>query len=310
MKNKILSPMLDIIFKLIFGTENSIEILTDFLLAVLKLPSDEYDEITISNPFLLQEYKGDKLGILDVKLKLKSGKIINIEIQIAPMPFMESRILFYVSKLITEQINESDQYEKIKRVISIIITGHPLIEQSEKYHHQFGLYDIDSKVLLTDVLEIHTLEIPKTRMVNEDTENANLLNWMKFLDAKTEEELEVLAEKSPVMKKATLRLMELSADERAKQLYEARLKEQRDNYAREQGAVAAALKSREVELAKNMIANNEPIEKIAMYTGLSKIEIEIRQNHQYRNTACPYAFHGIKNFILCFQANHRTNQRK
>ena len=138
---KILSPMSDIIFKLLFGAEGSIEILTDFLLAVLNLSPDEYDEITISNPFLLQEYKGDKLGILDVKLKLKSGKIINVELQADSMPFMESRILFYVSKMITEQINESDQYEKIKRVISIIITGHPLIKQSEKYHHRFGLYD-------------------------------------------------------------------------------------------------------------------------------------------------------------------------
>ena len=61
--------MSDIIFKLLMGTESSIEILTDFLTAVLNLSPDEYDEITISNPFLLQEYKGDKLGILDVKQK-------------------------------------------------------------------------------------------------------------------------------------------------------------------------------------------------------------------------------------------------
>jgi len=172
--------MTDVIFKLLMGTENSKEILTDFLLAVLNLLPDEYDEITIQNPFLLQEYKGDKLGILDVKLKLKSGKILNIEIQVDPMPFMESRILFYVSKLITEQIGESDQYEKIKRVISIIITGHPLIKQSEKYHHHFGLFDIESGVLLTDALEIHTLEVPKARIVDEDAESADLLNWMKF----------------------------------------------------------------------------------------------------------------------------------
>ena len=104
------------------------------------------------------------------------------------MPFMESRILFYVSKLITEQVGEGDQYEKIKRVISIIITGHTLIKQNEKYHHHFGLYDIESKVLLTDALEIHTLEIPKARKVIEDTEKAHLLNWMKFFDAKTEED--------------------------------------------------------------------------------------------------------------------------
>ena len=75
-KPRILSPLMDVVFKLLMGTENSKEILTDFLSAVLDLSPDEYDEITIANPFLLQEYKGDKLGILDVKLKLKSGKIL------------------------------------------------------------------------------------------------------------------------------------------------------------------------------------------------------------------------------------------
>jgi len=265
-KVKILSPMTDVIFKLLMGTENSKEILTDFLLAVLNLSPDEYEEITIQNPFLLQEYKGDKLGILDVKLKLKSGKILNIEVQVDPMPFMESRVLFYVSKLITEQIGESDQYEKIKRVISIIITGHSMIKQSEKYHHHFGLYDIESGVLLTDALEIHTLEVPKARKLNEDTERADLLDWMKFFDAKTEEELNMLAQKSPAMKRAALRLLELSADEKARQLYEARLKEQRDSYAREKGAV--------LNVARNALDMGLSVDDIIKLTGLSHEEVE------------------------------------
>jgi len=269
-KVKILSPLTDVIFKLLMGTENSKEILTDFLLAVLDLSPNEYDEITIQNPFLLQEYKGDKLGILDVKLKLKSGKILNIEVQVNPMPFMESRILFYISKLITEQIGESDQYERIKRVISIIITGHQLIKQSEKYHHRFGLYDIESKVLLTDALEIHTLEVPKAGKADEDNERTDLLDWMKFFNIQTEEDLHMLAQKSPAMKRATLRLLELSADEKARQLYDARLKEQRDNYAREQGARQDGVLS----VAKNMLADGEPIEKIIRYTGLTYEEIE------------------------------------
>jgi len=265
--------MTDIIFKLLMGTENSTEILTDFLLAVLSLSPDEYDEITIQNPFLLQEYKGDKLGILDIRLKLKTGKILNIEVQVDPMPFMESRILFYVSKLITEQMGESDQYERIKRVISIIITGHPLIKQSERYHHHFGLYDIDSGILLTDALEIHTLEVPKSRKVNEDVERADLLDWMKFFDIKTEEELNILAQKSPAMKRATLRLLELSADEKARQLYEARLKEQRDSYARESGA----RQDERFTIAKNMLKRGRPIDEIVEDTGLTHEEIEALQ---------------------------------
>ena len=264
---------MDVIFKLLMGAEGSKDLLTDFLLAVLNISPDELEDITIANPFLLQEYKGGKLGILDVKLKLKTGKVINIEVQVDPMPFMESRILFYVSKLITEQMDESDQYGKIKRVISIIITDHPLIKQSEKYHHHFGLYDIESGVLLTDVLEIHTLEVPKARKLNECTEKSDLLNWMKFFDAKTEEELKMLAERSPVMKKASLRLMELSADEKARQLYEARLKEQRDSYAREKGAIFT--------IAKNLLRVGDTIDKVVMVTGLTHEEVEYVKNADY-----------------------------
>jgi len=269
--------MMDVIFKLLMGTESSKDLLTDFLLSVLNLPLDELEDITIANPFLLQEYKGDKLGILDVKLKLKTGKVINIEVQVDPMPFMESRILFYVSKLITEQVGESDQYEKIKRVISIIIAGHPLVKQSEKYHHHFGLYDIESGILLTDALEIHTLEVPKTRKLNVCNEKADLLNWMKFFDAKTEEELKMLAQKSPTMQKATLRLLELSADEKARQLYEARLKEQRDIYAREYGA----RQNERLSIARNALQMNMPLEDVIKLTGLSSEEVEALQNADY-----------------------------
>jgi len=267
---EILSPKLDLIFKLLFGTEGSIEILTDFLLSVLKLSPSEYDKLTIANPFLLQEYKGGKLGILDVKLTLKSGKVINIEIQVDPAPAMTSRIVFYTSKLVTSQMSEGDSYDKIQRVISIIITDHPLIEESDKFHHHFGLHDLESKVLLTDILEIHTLEIPKARKYFDDTEDTTLLNWMKFLDAKTEEELNVLAQKSPVMQKATLRLLELSADEKARQLYEARLKEQSDYNTRERGAI--------IKIAKNFLSMGMSINDVSTGTGLSYEDVERLQN--------------------------------
>ena len=192
---------------------------------------------------------------------------------------MESRIVFYVSKLITGQIGESEQYDKIKRVISIIIADHTLIKQSEKFHHQFGLYDKENKVSLTDILEIHTLEIPKARKLFDDTETPNpkLIDWMKFLDAKTEEELNVLAQKSPVMKKATMRLLELSADEKARQAYEARLKEQRDNYAREQGAAQNARLDERSIIARNFLSMGMSVTDVSSGTGLSFKDVEALQ---------------------------------
>jgi len=171
----------------------------------------------------------------------------------------------------------SDKIKILSPKLDIIfkITDHLLIKQSEKFHHQFGLYDIESKVSLTDILEIHTLEIPKARKMlgGIAAEKEHLLNWMKFLDVKTEEELNVLAQKSLVMKKATMRLLELSADEKTRQLYEARLKEQRDNYAREKGAIMA--------VAKNLLEMNIPIDSIVTATGLTYDDINILQNADY-----------------------------
>ena len=83
----------------------------------------------------------------------------------------------------------------------------------------------------------------------------------------------MLAQKSPVMKKATMRLLELSADEKARQLYEARLKEQRDNYARERGAHKEGL----LLVAKNLLRRNRPMDEIIEDTGLTYDEVEALQ---------------------------------
>ncbi len=263
MSVKILKAKNDIIFKIFFSDERNIEFLKDFLKSVLDLPEYDYDEITITDPHLLREYPDDKLGILDVKLKSKSGKIINIEIQVKPLPQMKTRIMFYGAKLITEQIGDGGNYENIKRVINIVITDHDFIDSSEKYHHRFLMYSPEAGLAFTDTWEIHTLELTKLPDASDGT---SLWNWLKFLDAETEDELAMVAERSPQVKKAVVRLMELSADERARMLYEAREKEQRDNRAREKGAIES--------VAKNMLANGEPIKKILRYTGLTHEDVE------------------------------------
>jgi len=83
----------------------------------------------------------------------------------------------------------------------------------------------------------------------------------------------VLAKKNPVMKKATLRLLELSADEKARQLYEARLKEQRDISTREYGA----RQDERFTIARNALRRNMPIDDVVDITGLSFDDVEALQ---------------------------------
>jgi hypothetical protein len=77
-----LSPRNDHFFKRLFADENDHEILISFLRSVLDIPEDEYDEIYILDPNTTVEHTDDKYNILDVKLKTKSGQIIDIEIQL------------------------------------------------------------------------------------------------------------------------------------------------------------------------------------------------------------------------------------
>jgi len=262
-----LSPKSDLIFKLLFGDERTIDLLTDFLKSVLRLPVDDYDEVTIVDPHLLREYDADKLGILDVKIKTKTKKIIDIEIQVKPSKELKQRVIFYTSKMVAEQIGSGGAYDKIKRVISIIITDYALIAESPKYHHRFVLYDPENSVEFMDIIEVNTLELEKLPDSEDGTE---LWNWLKFLSAERKEDLEMIAERSPQVKKAVVRLMELSNDERTRLLYESRQKMEWDNQAREYGAS----NERAIAIAIKMLKRNRPIDEIVEDTGLSFDEVE------------------------------------
>jgi len=267
MSRVILPVKRDIIFKIFFADERNIDFLTDFLKSVLLIPTEEYDELTIVDPHLIREHPSDKLGIIDVKLKTVSGRTIHIEIQVAPLPHMRARIAFYDAKMITEQIGKSEKYEEIKQVISIIITEDEFITNSQNYHHRFTMYDKTNDIELTDIVEVHTLELSKIPI---EADGSRLCYWMEFIKAEGEIELEAIAQRDPLIKKAVMKLMELSADEKTRLLYEVREKERMDNADR----MDWALKQQVIAIAKKMLKMNLPIEQIIEATGLTKKEIE------------------------------------
>jgi predicted transposase/invertase (TIGR01784 family) len=180
---------------------------------------------------------------------------------------LKNRIVFYDAKLVTEQIGSGDDYAAVKRVISIVITDEELIAASPRYHHRFTLYDKDAGVEFTDLLEIHSLELSKLPC---DADGTPLYDWARFIAAETEKELDMLSERNQTISRAVVKLRELSADERARDIYERREKQRRDESMRERWAV----KQREVEIAKGLMRVGDSIDKIIDVTGLTREEIE------------------------------------
>jgi len=246
---EILLPKVDFIFKLLFGDERNKDILADFLSAVLGFEDGEIDEnaIQIVDPHQKRMYANDKLEILDVKLKLGNEKVINIELQVNELDEMRDRIIYYISDMIVCQLRKGDNYE-LTPVVSIVITDYELLKETRKYHNQIGLYEKDERFLFSDLLTIHTLELPKF----PKTQDGKLENWLEFMKAKKREEFMAIAKKSPYINRAFKVLEDVSADENTRELYKARLKNWRDAAARESFVEKRGIQKGRTETAKEL----------------------------------------------------------
>jgi len=265
-KMSLLPVKSDFVFKLIFGDQRNVDILAAFLRSVLDIPDDEYDQLTIVDPYLKKESEDDKYSILDVKLHTVSGDIIHIEIQLRVLSDLAARTIYSQSKLVTEQMASGDKWSIIKRAITIIITDDIFVPEGDKYHHQFRYRTMDG-IEFTDLSEINTLDLNK---LPPDDDSTDLWYWMKFIKSDDEEVMDMLATRSPQMKKAVGVLKELSADEATRMRYENREKARRD----EESRIADAEKKTKVEIAKNLLRIGIPIDRIIEATGLKLTEIE------------------------------------
>ena len=193
--NFIMSPKYDFVFKYIFGNEKHKDLLIALLSDILDVSEEEFEGIEIINSELLKEFKEDKKGILDVRVKTKVGKQIDVEIQILPTDYMAERTIFYWSKMYTSQIKPGDTYDKLKKCVTINILDFKCTP-IKKLYSSYHLTEDKTGYRLTDILEVHFLEIPK--LFDEEVErdeNDPIVQWMEFLDAKSKGVMEMLAKR-------------------------------------------------------------------------------------------------------------------
>ena len=208
----LLKPKIDLVFKTIFGNELNKEILESFLKSVLSIPSEDKINIAILDPSTKSEKENDKTAIIDVRVET-NGEIINVEIQLDKDPSMEDRIVYGISKTVTNQKFKGDNY-KLKKVVAIVITGYNLIETHEYYHDTFNYHSEKTGHTFSKSTEIHTLELKKLPDIDDGT---MLWNWLKFIKSEERSDFEMLAQKNETVSKAVSILKEISQDEKLRQ---------------------------------------------------------------------------------------------
>ncbi|MDR1049423.1 MAG: Rpn family recombination-promoting nuclease/putative transposase, partial [Synergistaceae bacterium] len=135
------------VFKRLFGDRRYVELLKDFLVATLDIPVCDYETVEIIDPQLKRERPGDKLGILDVLIKTKQGNFIDVEIQVDETNNMPERVTYYAAKLLASQLAAGQEYEQIKRVISVVILDYKLVKDSDDYHNRYLLFEAQNRSL-------------------------------------------------------------------------------------------------------------------------------------------------------------------
>ena len=294
----LLDPKMDFVFKNIFGSEKHPNILISFLNATLK-PKDLITAVEIKNTDLNKGYIEDKFSRLDVKATTSNNEIINIEIQLKNEYNMIKRSLFYWSKLYSEQLNEGEDYSVLKRTICINILNFKYLK-TRKFHSGYRLKEIYSNEELTDVAEIHFIEIPK---LEEGTDEKDMLvAWIEFLKNPESEKVRSLEMSIDEIREAKDELIRMSNDDTQRELYEMRAKTLKDKISalneaerkgikkgRQEGikeglqkgiqeglqkGIQEGEKSKAIEIAKSLINIGLDKETISKSTGLDLNEID------------------------------------
>lgn len=221
--NFLMSPKVDYCFKELLAYS---EIRKGFIVAILNKDPEEIAETTLMPTILSKDTEDGKYGILDVRVRMKNGSQMDLEMQVAPFEFWNNRVIFYLSKMYAEQVKEGDKYKNLKPCIQVSILNFNLFHEDRTCFREIAFCDLTTKQKYTDLLEIYVLELKK--LPPEQKEEPLIIKWMRFLAAESREDFEKMAGEDNYINEAYEVLQKLSADKRKRLEYEARQKAIRD----------------------------------------------------------------------------------
>ena len=167
-----IKPTNDFAFKKTFGTAANKPALVSLLNAILE-PLKAIVDVTIENPYNLQDFLDDKLSILDIKAVDASGAVYDVEMQLSVFDGLVQRIVFYGCEMYAGQLKAGKDYVELHPVYSICLVNGILWKEASQVHHRFRLTDRESGRVLDNTIEIHTLELGRYNLTEADLATAN-----------------------------------------------------------------------------------------------------------------------------------------
>ena len=283
----------DYIFKRVFAYKGNESVLKDFLEALLKI---EIRGIKITNPEIIPYEKGEKRGLLDIKAEINDGTMIDVELQMKNEKNTEERATEYMGKMISEQLQVGDSYQKLKKSIVIFITNYNFLNRNS--YHSVGRMKFDKTLkdeyvdmgfkiedeIASKYIEVHYIELPKFKK-RELSKFTKLDQWMCIF-TQNKEGIMLAEKENKEIKRAINTLDFLSKDPKERERHnsivmaeynrlvsEQNFFEEGKEKGRKEGKIEGK-REEKIEIVKKMLKEKLSIEMIEKLTGLSKEEIE------------------------------------
>ncbi|WP_346906700.1 Rpn family recombination-promoting nuclease/putative transposase [Faecalicatena orotica] len=214
-----------------------------FISALLNLSPEEVEDTVLLPTLLSRDSADDKLGIMDVRVLLKNGTQMNMEMQVKYFEYWDERALFYLSKMFDSQIRKGESYEKLQKCIHVSILDFIHFPNDNKCYRRIHFRDDQTSQLYSDKMELQILELKK--LPPEVKTGEDVLAWMRFFSSKSKEEFQNMAKTNEYLDEAYNTLLNLSADEKKRLEYEAREKALKDYNTQISSAEKRGLKAGE-----------------------------------------------------------------
>ena len=272
-KEKYINPFTDYGFKRLFGEEPNKDLLLDFLNELLKKEQGKITELTYLKNENLGRTELDRKAIFDLYCTNEKGEKFIVELQKTKQKFFKDRTVYYSTFPIREQAVQGSEWNfELKKVYTIAILDFVFDEDKNepaKFRYDVKLSDIETKKVFYDKLTFIYLEMPKFNKKAEELET-RFEKWLFVL--KNLHKLDRIPEK--LKEGIFLKLFETAEISKFTQEesrdYEDSLKYYRDI----KNSLDTAKEEKAIEIAKEMLKDNEPIEKIVKYTKLSEQEVK------------------------------------
>ena len=239
----------------------------------------------------------EKAERFDVNCKIDDGSQINLEMQASHMKEdldgqhrnLKGKSLYYLTDLHSSQPAKGlRRYDRLAKSYQITFCSYTIFPEQKNYVNSFSMrHDITGELLL-DAIHISFIELSKLDGVLKKPvcDMTTLDKWSVFFqyapDLQYRETVNKVIESEEVLTVAGELLMSISQNERERAIYRSRKKFQTDyqsdmatswDNGRKAG-IDIGERNRNIEIAKNMLAEGLPISVIMKCTGLTKSDIE------------------------------------